>query len=146
MTQAGQAGQAVEETFKRFGSLINFSVLLIGFLAMFITAGSWKTTVENGIAESKRWQEDHMSYHRDRLAETKEIQGAVNARLGKQDDLQQQDARKLDTLEQRVTSLEKGLNTVEQNAAMTNRSLNDISGKLQVVQEILSRIEKKQGG
>lgn len=146
MTTTGQAGQAVKQTFQQFGSLINFAMLAIGFLAIFVTAGSWKTTVEAGLSDNKRWQDEHMLYHRDRLSETKENQGAVNARLSKHDDLQQQDARKLDNLEQRITTMEKAVNTVEQNAALTNRTLNEMNGNLQVVKEILNRIEKKQGG
>lgn len=146
MTQATQAGQKVKEAFQQFGSMINFVLLIVAFISGVMLLGSWRTTVETGLESGKIWQNNHDAYHRERLAETKEIQGAVNARLSKNDDIQQQDARKLDSLEQRVTTMEKAVTTVEQNAAMQNRTLNEINGNLQVVKEILNRVEKKQGG
>lgn len=146
MTTTGQAGRQVEETFKRFGSLINFAMLLVSFLALFVYVGSWKTTVETDNAAMKQWQINHEAYHRDRLADTKEVQGAVNSRLSAIERMQQEEARKNDSQEQRLAAMEKAVDTVEQNAALTNRTLNEMNGSLQVMKEILSRIEKKQGG
>jgi len=150
MTQAGQAGRQVEETFRRFGSLINFAMIGFGFIGTLMYIGSWKTTVETDIVTIRNnttmWQTNHDSYHRDRLADTKEVQGAVNTRLNVLEQRQQEGARKDDTLEQRLATMEKGLNSVEQNATATNKTLGEISGNMQVMKEILSRIEKKQGG
>lgn len=150
MTTTGQAGRQVEETFKRFGSLINFAMLMIGFLGLFFTAGEWKNTVETELVQIRtstaNWQTNHDAYHRDRLADTKEVQGAVNSRLSAIERMQQEEARKNDAQEQRIATIEKAVSTVEQNAATTSRTLNEMSGNLQVMKEILSRIEKKQGG
>lgn len=146
MTQAGQAGKQVEETFRRFGSLINFAMLLVSFLALFVYVGSWKTTVETDTASIKAWQINHDAYHRERLAETKQVQGAVDARINEQARNQQEDRRALDNVTQRLTAVEKAVDTVEGNAATTTATLNKLSGDMQVVKEILTRIEKQRGG
>lgn len=146
MTGTQQAGRQVEETFRRFGSLINFAMIFFGFVGTLMYLGSWKTTVETDISGMKSWQTNHEAYHRDALADRKEAQGRTDALLSKLTDVQFAADRKADSLEQRVTTLEKAVNTVEQNAASTNKTLVEIGGNMQVVKEILSRIEKKQGG
>jgi len=146
MTQAGVAGRQVEETFRRFGSLINFAMIVIGFAVAAMTVGSWRTTQETNDAKTAEWQLNHEQLHRERLADVKEVQGAVNSRLSGLDKGQQDAGRAIDNLEQRLATVEKAVNTVEQNAALTNRTLNEMNGNLQVVKEILNRIEKKQGG
>jgi hypothetical protein len=143
MNQVVESGKQVEQTFQRFGSLINFVMLVGGFLAVFATAGAWKNTVETDINLLKGWQVNHMEYHRDRLAETKEIQGQVSARLLESEKNRTVDARMLDNLTQRVSVLEKSIDTVETNAANTTAALNKMSGDMQVVKEILTRIEKQ---
>lgn len=146
MTGTQQAGRQVEETFRRFGSLINFAMILGGLIIAVMAGGSWKTTIETEIGAGRSWQANHEAYHRDALADRKEAQGRTDALLSKLTDTQFASDRKADSLEQRVTTLEKAVNTVEQNAASTNKSLGEISGNMQVMKEILSRIEKKQGG
>lgn len=143
MNQIVGSGKQVEETFKRFGSLINFFMLAVGFVTLFSYAGEWKNTVETDISQLRTWQNSHMDYHRERLAETKEIQGQVSARLNELSRTQATDARLLDNITQRVATLEKSVDTVETNAANTIASLSKLSGDLQVVKEILTRIEKQ---
>ena len=59
------------------------------------------------------------------------------------DQAQASGARLLDSISQRVAILEKSIDTVETNAASTNAALNKLSGDMQVVKEILTRIEKQ---
>lgn len=143
MNQVINSGKQLEETFKRFGSLINFTMLVVSFVGLFIFLGEWKNTVETDIAGVKNWQETHTAYHRDRLAETKEIQGQVSARLNELSKNESVDGRLLDSLAQRVTVLEKTIDSVEVNASRTTEALNKLSGDIQVVKEILTRIEKQ---
>lgn len=143
MNQVINSGKQVEDVFKRFGSLINFSMLLIGFFGLFVFAGEWKNTVETDINALRQWQLGHDSYHRERLAETKEIQGQVSARINELAKNESIDGRLLDSITQRVATLEKSIDTVETNAARTTDALNKLSGDMQVVKEILTRIEKQ---
>lgn len=146
MTQAGQAGRQVEEFFKRFGSGLNFVVITVGLLGSVMWIGSWRTTQETNDARTVTWQTNHEAYHLQALSDRKEAQGKQDALIEKLGEIQGGDSRKIDALEQRVTVMEKAVNTVEQNATQTNRTLNEINGRLQVVTEILNRVEKKQGG
>jgi hypothetical protein len=143
MNQVLNSGKQVEDTFKRFGSLINFSVLLVGFFGLFVGLGEWKSTVETDISGLKTWQDNHTNYHRERLAETKEIQGQVSARLNELSKNEAADGRLIDSLTQRVSVLEKSIDTVEINASRTTEALSKLSGDMQVVKEILTRIEKQ---
>lgn len=146
MTTTGQAGRQVEEFFKRFGSGVNFLMLLAAFVGGSMVLGSWRTTQETNDAKTVEWQNNHEAYHRDALADRKEAQGRTDVLISKINEATLLSDRKIDSLEQRVATVEKAVNTVEQNAALTNRTLNEINGNLQVMKEILSRVEKKQGG
>ncbi|MGV1953140.1 hypothetical protein ACQZ4Z_13085 [Agrobacterium vitis] len=145
MTQA-QVGQKVEETFRRFGSMINFIVLIIGALASVATVGSWKNTQETNDAKTLQWQLNHETYHRERLAENQKIIGSIETRLTNIERDRNEDRRVLDLTNQKLAGLEKAIDTVETNGAITTAALNKLSGDMQVVKEILTRIEKKQGG
>lgn len=145
MTQA-QAGQRVEETFRRFGSMINFIMLISGFVGLVFYLSNWKSDVEGGIRAAQAWQTSHEAYHRDRIKDTENIFGGINARLTANEKDRIEDRRTIDLLGQRVAGLEKAIDTVEANGAVTSAALNKLSGDMQVVKEILTRIEKKQGG
>lgn len=145
MTQQ-QAGQKVEELFKRFGSLINFLTLLVGAILSIMMVGAWRSNLESNDLKTAEWQLAHEAFHRDQASEAKEYRNLLATKTLEIDKNIREYERRVDSLDQRITSAEKSLNNVEKNAGDTNQALNKMSGDMQVVKEILTRIEKKQGG
>lgn len=147
--------QAVTKIWKEFGSLINTGLLIAAVVGGIWRGGGWAEATSNAIAKNataiERIERDqankwlaHEQYHKDRLGETKEAQGKIDARLTAVEGGIAKLERKQDSFEYRLTQ-------AEQSSAATASALKDIqavvskqSVDLGVAIEILKRLEASQ--
>jgi hypothetical protein len=149
--------QQVETTWQRFGSMINTGMILAAALGFVWKGGRDAEALENSISKNassiERIERDqgnkwlsHEQYHKDRLGETKELQGKIEARLNAVENNTAKVERKQDNFDFRLTQ-------AEQSGAATASAMKDIqtvvskqSVDLGVAIEILKRLEAIQRG
>lgn len=139
---------------KEYSSVINGVMLVLGFAGTFAYLGSYKTTIEGGIAENKagiadlakdqatRW-EAHMQLHKDRLAEVKEREGATGARISAVEKATADNSRQNDNLVYRVTVLEQKSDAVTKTVNEIQAALQQLASDQRVSTEILKRLDSQ---
>lgn len=147
--------QKVEGAYQRFGSMINTTVLLIGFGGLIWNAGAdaekrdaadRQNAARIELVEQRQIEKwtVHEDLHKNRLAEVK----AVEARADERFKSIETDVRKLngvtDNLSYRLTSNEQATSGIAQTVKDIQQSLSQQSGDLREIKVILDRIEKGQ--
>jgi len=85
-------------------------------------------------------------YHKERLTETRAREASFNERLRAEEVRGNEVDRKIDNLTYRVTVAEQSAVTISSMIKDLTTSLNKYAGDLQVVKEILQRMEAAQQG
>ncbi|MFT3973346.1 MAG: hypothetical protein QM699_07815 [Amaricoccus sp.] len=116
----------------------------LGLLVMVLGGGYFINDQQRDIGELKDWRVDLETELKDRRGEVEGKFGGINARdnaqdeqLRKTDALANQNAYRVAEVEARGEALDSQLNDL-------SRQLNDQSGELKVIREILNRIEAAQ--
>lgn len=142
----------LEDTWKRFGSLINSGLILVAALSVFVKAGGYMERIENEIRENKneiafvrteavkKW-EDHNNYHNTRLGETKERDGNINQRLSGYDSEIRGLTTTVKELSYQSATQEKTLTTLTDSVKNIASNQSDMSGDMKVIREVLQRID-----
>lgn len=127
---------------------LNTVISLAGFLGTFVLVGiAWGTTQSN-IAELVQWRDAHETRHRDMQAD----QAAFRAIVGQQIDTLSKQLIKLDQMDYRVTSLEKGWENTDNRISRITESysnqfadfrtqLSTISTQIALTNQTLNRME-----
>lgn len=147
--------QQVEGAYQRFGSMINTTVLLIGFGGLIWNAGAdaekrdaadRQNAARIELVEQRQIEKwvIHEDLHKNRLADVKAVEARADERLKGIET----DVRKLngvtDNLSYRLTSNEQATNGIAQTVKDIQQSLSQQSGDLREIKVILDRIEKGQ--
>ena len=117
--------------------LVTLAVMLIGGVAV------WVNT-RRDVDELVEWKDKHELYHKDRLAEVKTIEAAYNERIRSGEVRDNDFDRKLDNLTYRVTVTEQSAVSITTSFKELQDVVNKQSGDIQVVREILQRMEAQQ--
>lgn len=117
--------------------LVTLAVMLIGGVAV------WVNTTRD-VEELIEWRNLHEQYHKDRLAEVKTIESAYNERIRSGEIRDNDFDRKLDNLTYRVTVTEQSAVSITSSLKELQEVVNKQAGDLQVVKEILQRMEAQQ--
>lgn len=147
--------QRVEGAYQRFGSMINTTVLLIGFGGLIWNAGAdaekrdaadRQNAARIELVEQRqieKWNV-HEDLHKNRLAEVKAVEARADERLKSIET----DVRKLngitDNLSYRLTSNEQATSGIAEAVKDIQKSFSQQSGDLREIKVILDRIEKGQ--
>lgn len=116
------------------------TILQILSLAGMLALGAfvWANT-QRDILELEDWRVRHEDYHKNRLADVRAVEAKSEERFrGLEDDL-----RKLDQLEYRITMQEQGSATLARSVEELKVSVNDVKGDLRVMREILERLDPR---
>nr|CAD6413107.1 hypothetical protein REQ54_01107 [Rhizobium sp. Q54] len=117
--------------------LVTLAVMLIGGVAVWVNT---RRDVEDLVL----WRNQHEQYHKERLAEVKTIEAAYNERIRAGEVRDNDFDRKLDNLSYRVTVTEQSAVTISTSIKELQNVVNKQAGDLQVVREILQRMEAQQ--
>ncbi|WP_312809498.1 hypothetical protein [Agrobacterium cavarae] len=153
----------VEGFWQRFGSMLNTALIVAAVFGFFIKAGGWVERVEADIrantadisrverdADAKRGQIEkaqaekwtaHEDLHKNRLSEVSKIEAATNERLKSLEKQANDDERRLSGLEYRTTVLEQMTVNISTAIKELQAAFNRQSGDIQVMKEILQRME-----
>lgn len=147
--------QKVEGAYQRFGSMINTTVLLIGFGGLIWNAGAdaekrdaadRQNAARIELVEQRQIEKwtVHEDLHKNRLAEVKAVEARADERLKSIET----DVRKLngitDNLSYRLTSNEQATSGIAEAVKDIQKSFSQQSGDLREIKVILDRIEKGQ--
>lgn len=147
--------QRVEGAYQRFGSMINTTVLLIGFGGLIWNAGAdaekrdaadRQNAARIELVEQRQIEKwtIHEDLHKNRLAEVKAVEARADERLKSIET----DVRKLngitDNLSYRLTSNEQATSGIAEAVKDIQKSFSQQSGDLREIKVILDRIEKGQ--
>jgi len=147
--------QKVEGAYQRFGSMINTTVLLIGFGGLIWNAGAdaekrdaadRQNAARIELVEQRQIEKwtVHEDLHKNRLAEVKAVEARADERLKSIET----DVRKLngitDNLNYRLTSNEQATSGIAEAVKDIQKSFSQQSGDLREIKVILDRIEKGQ--
>ena len=147
--------QKVEGAYQRFGSMINTTVLLIGFGGLIWNAGAdaekrdaadRQNAARIELVEQRQIEKwtIHEDLHKNRLAEVKAVEARADERLKSIET----DVRKLngitDNLSYRLTSNEQATSGIAEAVKDIQKSFSQQSGDLREIKVILDRIEKGQ--
>ncbi|MEN3146111.1 hypothetical protein ABCW43_02230 [Neorhizobium sp. IRAMC:178] len=116
---------------------------LVGMLAGGVYI--WANTTRD-IEDLMKWRLSHEEYHKERLAETRAIAASVNERLRAEEVKGNEVERKIDNLTYRVTVAEQSAVSVTSSIKDLQTGFNKQASDLQVVKEILLRMEAVQQG
>lgn len=117
--------------------LVTLAVMLIGGVAV------WVNT-RRDVEELIIWKDQHEQVHKERLAEVKMIEAAYNERIRAGEVRDNDFDRKLDNLSYRVTVTEQSAVSITSSLKELQQVVNKQAGDLQVVREILQRMEAQQ--
>lgn len=146
--------RSISQGWQQYSSMINGVLLVIGFAATFITVGSYKTDLEKtlsantkDIAALEARQADlwlkHAELHKERLAEVKANDASTNERFRISEQRANEVDRKIDNLTYRVTVAEQSTANITSSIRELQGLVNKTAGDLQVVREILQRMEAR---
>lgn len=119
--------------------LVTLFVMLIGGIAVWINT-------RRDVDELVEWKGVHEQYHKERLAEVKTIEAAYSERIRSGEIRDKNFDRKLDNLTYRITVTEQSAVTITSSLKELQEVVNKQAGDLQVVKEILQRMEAQQRG
>jgi len=105
----------------------------------------WANTTRD-IEDLMKWRLSHEEYHKERLAETRAREASFNERLRAEEVRGNEVDRKIDNLTYRVTVGEQSAVTISSSIKDLQAGLNKFGSDLQVMKEILQRMEKGQQG
>lgn len=88
--------------------------------------------------EASDWRNNHMSYHRERMQEVTAATTRYDERLKRLEDA----SREFDRMEYRLTVQEQGTTSLTAAVAELRQTINDQSGDIRLIREIVQRIEK----
>ena len=118
-------------------SLVTLASMIIGGVVIWVEKS-------RDIEDLQGWRSNHEQYHKDRLAEVRAIEAAYSERL-RAGELKDNDFdRKLDNLTYRVTVTEQSAVTISSSIKELQTVVNKQNSDLQVVREILQRMEAAQ--
>lgn len=127
--------------FKYEVNLTTIAALIGLFTAIWGASGRYnglENQVLNLDEEAQVWRNNHMLYHQERAKETTAIVTRYDERLKS---LETQ-SREFDRMEYRLTVQEQGTTSLTAAVADLRQIINDQSGDLRLIKEILQRIEK----
>ncbi|CAN7296366.1 hypothetical protein [Neorhizobium sp. LjRoot104] len=116
---------------------------LVGMLAGGVYI--WANTTRD-IEDLMKWRLSHEEYHKERLAETRAREASFNERLRAEENRGNEVDRKIDNLTYRVTVAEQSAVSITSSIKELQAGLNKYGADLQVVREILQRMEANQQG
>ncbi len=125
---------------------LNTIINLVTLVGMF--AGGvyiWANTTRD-IEDLMKWRASHEDYHKERLAETRAREASVNERLRAEEVRGNDVDRKIDNLTYRVTVAEQSAVSVTSSIKDLQAGQNKQSSDIQVMKEILQRMEAAQQG
>jgi chromosome segregation ATPase len=96
------------------------------------------------IDDIQGWVARHEQYHKERMADLKAGEASVNERLRAVDQKTNDADRKIDNLTYRITVAEQSAATITSSIKELQELVNKQAGDLQVVREILQRMEAQQ--
>ena len=117
--------------------LVTLAVLVIGGVTV------WVNT-RRDVEEMKVWITQHEVMHKERLAEVKMIEAAYNERIRAGEVRDNDFDRKLDSISYRLTVTEQSAVSITSSLKELQQVFNKQAGDLQVVREILQRMEAQQ--
>ncbi|WP_105436435.1 hypothetical protein [Neorhizobium tomejilense] len=123
-------------------TIINL-MTLVGMLAGGIYI--WTNTTRD-IEDLKKWRLSHEDYHKERLAETRAREASFNERLRAEEVRGNDVDRKIDNLTYRVTVAEQSAVSITSSIKDLQTGFNKQASDIQVVKEILQRMEAAQQG
>lgn len=120
---------------------LNTLVSLAGLAAMSI--GLVTVWVDKGrdIQELQGWRADHEQYHKERLADVRASDATNATRLSVLDNRVNESERKIDQLTYRITVGEQSTINISKSIENLQATVNQQTTDLQVVREILQRME-----
>jgi hypothetical protein len=116
---------------------------LVGMLAGGVYI--WANTTRD-IEDLMKWRLSHEDYHKERLAETRAREASVNERLRAEEVRGNDVDRKIDNLTYRVTVAEQSAVSITSSIKDLQTGFNKQASDIQVVKEILQRMEANQQG
>ncbi|MDQ0135062.1 hypothetical protein J2T08_002983 [Neorhizobium galegae] len=116
---------------------------LVGMLAGGVYI--WANTTRD-IEDLMKWRLSHEDYHKERLAETRAREASVNERLRAEEVRGNDVDRKIDNLTYRVTVAEQSAVSITSSIKDLQAGFNKQASDIQVVKEILQRMEAAQQG
>lgn len=134
--------------------MINGMLLILGFAATLISFGSYKSDLEKSISsnskdiadivakQSNLWTQ-HAELHKERQAEIKASEASTAERLRVSETRANEVDRKIDNLTYRVTVAEQSTANITSSIRELQGLVNKQAGDLQVVREILQRMEAR---
>lgn len=125
---------------------LNTIINLLTLLGM-ISGGVyiWANTTRD-IEDLQTWRTSHEQYHKERLADARAAEASFNERLRAEEVRGNEIERKIDNLTYRVTVAEQSAVTISSSIKDLQTGLNKFGSDLQVMKEILQRMEKGQQG
>ncbi len=117
--------------------LITLAVMLIGGVTVWVNS-------RRDIDDLLKWRLAHETLHKERLAEVKAIEASYNERIRTGEQRDNEFDRKLDNLTYRVTVAEQSAITITSSIKDLQAGQNKQGGDIQVVKEILQRMEAAQ--
>lgn len=105
----------------------------------------WANTTRD-IEDLMKWRLSHDEYHKERLAETRAREASFNERLRAEEVRGNDVDRKIDNLTYRVTVGEQSAVTISTSIRDLQAGQNKQSSDIQVMKEILQRMEAAQQG
>ena len=116
---------------------------LVGMLAGGVYL--WANTTRD-IEDLMKWRLSHEDYHKEHLAETRAREASVNERLRAEEVRGNDVDRKIDNLTYRVTVAEQSAVSITSSIKDLQTGFNKQASDIQVVKEILQRMEAAQQG
>lgn len=117
--------------------LITLAVMLVGGVTVWVNS-------RRDIDDLLKWRLSHETLHKERLAEVKAIEASYNERIRTGEQRDNEFDRKLDNLTYRVTVAEQSAITITSSIKDLQAGQNKQGGDIQVVKEILQRMEAAQ--
>lgn len=146
--------RSISQGWQQYSSMINGALLVLGFAATLMSFGSYKTDLEQSIATNNKeieaikakqdglWSQ-HTDLHKERLAEVKANEASTNERFRISEQRANEVDRKIDNLTYRVTVAEQSTANITSSIRELQGLVNKTAGDLQVVREILQRMEAR---
>jgi hypothetical protein len=117
--------------------LITLAFMLIGGVTIWVNS-------RRDIDDLLSWRSTHELLHKERLAEVKAIEASFNERIRAGEQRDNETDRKIDNLTYRVTVAEQSAVSITSSIKDLQAGQNKQGGDIQVVKEILQRMEAAQ--
>lgn len=127
--------RALEWNLNTIISLATLAGMIVGLLGIWINS-------QRDIGDLKQWTASHEQLHRERLAEVKEKEGALNSRIGSIEKDADTSERQVDNLVYRVTILEQNRDALTKAVQELQGAIQKLATNQEVSTEILQRLDR----